>query len=393
MKQFFRRMGLLAALAGVLLAPTTGAAQTTSGNQGQNSPRPVVSEATRTDTTAPLRHLPQIPPRPAVLGKIFERPFKLLPNRQGSSPPPAATDPVLQGPISEPATVSTQSNFEGINNVNGVLPPDTVGAVGPYHYVQMVNLAFAIYDKSGTKLYGPVDINTLWQGFGGACESRNDGDPVVLYDHLDDRWLMSQFALPKFPRGPFYQCIAVSDGPDPNPLNATWHRYEFTISQSKLNDYPKFGVWPDGYYMSTNQFKCNFAFCNWAGEGVVAFERDKMLSGDPSARMVYFDLYNTDPNLGGMLPSDLDGPAPPAGTPNYFAQIDDDAWGYSPDQVQIWDFHVDWSNPASSTFTKWGALATAVFDSNMCGYARNCIPQGYTTYKVDAISDRLMYRL
>jgi hypothetical protein len=348
--------------------------------------RPVVSYATRSDATGPLRDLPQIPPMPAVLGTIFQRPRKLLPNRTGGGA--AAPDPVVQESVGSAAAASVGSNFEGVNNVNGVLPPDTNGDVGPNHYVQMVNLAFAIYDKSGTKLYGPVNGNTLWQGFGGPCETTNDGDPIVQYDHLADRWMMSQFALPRYPRGPFYQCIAVSQ--TPSPLGA-WNRYEFQISSSKLNDYPKFGVWPDGYYMSINQFQCNIFGCSWAGQGVIAFERDQMLAGG-SARMVYFDLYNTDANLGGMLPADLDGPAPVAGTPNPFVQMDDDAWGYSPDQLQIWNFHVDWNNPSGSTFQHNVDLGVAAFDSNLCGYARNCIPQPGGT-KLDAISDRPMYRL
>lgn len=380
-KRYF--FSVILSIAGVIWTQSTAPAQ------GQNSPRPVVREATRTDTTAPLRHMPELPPTPAILGQIFERPRKLLPNREGSIAPLAATDPVLQAPVAEPGAPTTGPDFEGVGNVNGVLPPDTVGDIGPSHYVQMVNLSFAIYNRSGNKLYGPVNTNTLWQGFGGPCESTNDGDPIVLYDHLADRWMMSQFALPSFPRGPFYQCIAVSQAGD--PLGA-WHRYEFLISQSKLNDYPKFGVWPDGYYMSINQYKCRFISCSWAGQGVVAFERDKMLNGQ-QAQMVYFDLETVDSNLGGMLPSDLDGPAPPAGAPNYFAQVDDHAWGYSPDQLQIWDFHVDWSNPGSSTFTKWGNLGTAAFDSNMCSYSRNCVPQSGTSVKVDALSDRLMFRL
>jgi PKD repeat protein len=351
-------------------------------------PPPVVRYATRSDATGPLRDMPQIPPMPAVLGQIFQRPFKRLPNRAGSGGS-AAPDPVAQTSLVGASAPSTGTSFEGVGNVNGVLPPDPAGAIGPNHYVQMVNLSFAIYERDGNKLYGPAANNTLWQGFGGACESTNDGDPVVLYDHLADRWLMSQFALPNFPRGPFYQCIAVSKTGDPT---GAWYRYEFTISDTNLNDYPKFGVWPDGYYMSINQFKCNPVRCSWAGQGVAAFERDQMLNGR-AARMVFFDLYNADPNLGGMLPADLDGPAPPAGTPNPFAQVDDDAWGYtSQDQLQIWDFHVDWSNPSSSTFTFDRALQTAAFDANMCGYARNCIPQPGGT-SVDAISDRLMYRL
>ena len=355
--------------------------------QAKGGGRPVVAYATRSDTTEALRQMPERPPMPVVLGQIFERPRKMLPNRQ-SNTGPTGLDPALQtsAPAVDAPTIGV--NFEGVNNVNGVLPPDTVGDIGPNHYVQMVNLSFAIYDRNGTKLYGPVASNTLWQGFGGPCQTTNDGDPVVLYDHLADRWIMTQFALPNFPQGPFYECIAVSQSPDPM---GSWHRYEFLISNNKLDDYPKFGVWPDGYYMSINQFTCNIITCNWAGAGAVVFERDRMLAGQ-TARMVYFDLYNTDPNLGGMLPADLDGPPPAAGTPNPFAQMDDNAWGYSGDQLQVWNFHVDWGNPSNSTFTFDRALAVNSFDSDMCGYARNCIPQPGGT-KVDALSDRVMFRL
>jgi hypothetical protein len=164
-----------------------------------------------------------------------------------------------------------------------------------------------------------------------------------------------------------------------------------------MNDYPKFGVWPDGYYMSINQFTCSQkgpfnVSCAWAGQGVAAFPRAQMLNG-AAATMVYFDMASADDTLGGMLPSDLDGSAPPAGAPGYFVQFDDDAWGYSPDQLQIWEFKVNWASPSTSTFTKKAALPTAAFDSNMCGYSRNCISQAGTSVKLDAIADRVMYRL
>jgi hypothetical protein len=279
------------------------------------------------------------------------------------------------------------ANFDGVNNVNSVLPPDTNGDIGPNHYVQWVNLSFAIYSRNGNVLYGPANGRTLWQGFGGPCESRNDGDPIVLYDEHADRWLMSQFALPNFPKGPFYQCIAVSQTGDPT---GAYYRYQYSFS--KLNDYPKFGVWSDGYYMSINQFSCNMARCSWAGQGVAAFPRTQMLAGAP-ASMVYFDMASADTTLGGMLPSDLDGAAPPAGTPNYYVQFDDNAWGYSPDQLQVWELKVNWATPATSTFTKKAELPTVAFDSDLCGYARNCIPQGGSPAKLDAISDRVMYRL
>ncbi len=364
------------------------------GPQAAGKMRPIVREATRTDTTAPLRQMPEIPALPELLGDILVKPLKRLPNRPGGGT--AAPDPVLQDFLSGVGNPPTDSDVEGVDNVNGVLPPDTVGAIGPNHYVQMVNLAFAIFDRDGNVLFGPVDNKTLWQGFGGLCQRRNDGDPVVLYDHLADRWIMSQFALPR--NGPFTQCIAVSATGDPT---GAWHRYAFIISQDKINDYPKFGVWPDGYYMAANQFRCSVFSCSWGGQVVAAFERDEMLVGGP-ARMVLFDLETSAPELAGMLPADLDGPAPLVGTPNPFAQIDDGVWfsGNPPDQLQIWNFAVDWASPGDSTFGVPDAnpamasalVATEPFDSNMCDYARNCIPHPNGT-ALDAISDRLMYRL
>jgi len=356
--------------------------------QGRTAARPEVTYATRSDVSAALRSYPAHPPLPAKLGEIFQRERKLLPNRLDSLEADTF-DPAVQTTGGAGSTPLPDLSFVGLGNVNGYLPPDTTGAIGPNHYVQMVNASYAIFTRDGTRVLGPLNNNSLWTGFGGPCEARNDGDPIVVYDHLANRWVMTQFALPSFPFGPFYQCIAVSQTSDPT---LSWYRYEFLISQQKLNDYPKFGVWGDGYYMSTNQYRCQVnGRCSWAGAGVAAFERDAMLAG-AAARMVYFDLESVDPNLGGMLPADLDGAPPAAGTPNYFAQIDDDAWGYSPDQLQIWEFKVNWSTPAGSTFSLQRSLPVAAFNSNMCNYARTCIAQPGGT-KVDALSDRLMYRL
>jgi hypothetical protein len=345
--------------------------------------RPTVAAPDKHDVSPQLRDMPMIPPR----GER-EEPHPPLRFRANRRPAVPAKDPVTQDSLglAAPATVT---NFDGVNNIDNVSPPDTNGDVGPNHYVQWVNLSFAIYDRRGSLLYGPADGSTIWQGFGGPCETTNSGDPIVLYDHLADRWLLSQLAIPNS-AGPYYQCIAVTTSPNPQ---GAYYRYQYSFD--KLNDYPKFGVWPDGYYMTMNQFSLSgfpFATWEWAGQGVVAFDRSKMLVGQAASR-VYFDLFSNDPTLGGMLPSDLDGVAPPAGSPNYFVQVDDDAWGYSPDQLQIWKFAVNWTTPSSSTFTKHKTLPTASFDSDLCGYARNCIPQPGTGAKLDAISDRVMYRL
>jgi hypothetical protein len=287
----------------------------------------------------------------------------------------------------------------------GVYPPDTNGDSSMTHYIETVNSTFAIWDYTQVgvwggwpkTVYGPAGINTLFTGFGGACEFTNDGDPIVLYDEHADRWLISQFALPTFPLPPFSQCIAISA--TGNPLGA-WYRYEYQFD--KMNDYPHFGIWQDAYYMTINQFEYDAVLDDlvWGGQGVVAFNRSAMLKGAP-ASMYYWDTYDDctapgDPTCywGGMLPADNDGFWAPAGSPGFVMQFDDDFWGYSPDQLQYSYVFVDWSNILNTFMTLPSTLGVNPFDSEVCaGYARNCIPQPGTAVGLDTISDRLMYRL
>ena len=358
--------------------------------------KPVVYRSLKNDASPRLDGMHPVEPVAQDLNRI--RINKVLPARaqmasRGKSLWPDFAVQAGHGASPMPMTIA---NFDGVNNVNNVIPPDPQGAVGPDHYVQWVNLSFAVYTKTGVKVYpsgsGYAAGNTLWQGFGGACETANDGDPITLYDRQAGRWLMAQFALPNYPSGPYYECIAVSQTGDPT---GSWYRYVWQSPSNKVNDYPKFGVWPDGYYMSINQFAGSSL--TWAGAGVVAFERDKMVAG-LAAQAVYFDLFALDPNFGGMLPSDLDGAKPPTpGSPNYFVEADHGFTSNPDDLLQIFKFHADWSNTSSSTFT--GPVVIDLtslgypFDSNMCGGSVNCIPQKGTAQKLDAISDRLMYRL
>jgi hypothetical protein len=359
------------------------------GPDGPAAPgRPIVAAAGRHDTSKPLRSITPEPPEKGEADADAEEEHP-LPGREHATPK-AERDPVVQNsPVGTAAAASIAANFEGVSNINSVAPPDTNGDIGPNHYVQWVNLSFAIYDRSGTLLYGPAAGNTLWSGFGGPCESTNNGDPIAQYDHLANRWVLSQFALPNYPNGPFYECVAVSTTGDPT---GSWYRYEFKTSDTKLTDYPHMGVWPDAYYFSFNQFSGN----SWGGQGAAALERSRMLQG-LSARIVYVDLFGVDPNLGGMLPSDLDGAVPPNGAPNTYVEADDNANGYPQDRLDLWKFHVDWTTPASSTFTHDVSLPTAAMDTNLCNYARNCIKQppyaGNKTQGLDALSDRIMYRL
>jgi hypothetical protein len=341
----------------------------------QPPPTPEVLADVRHDKSTPLRAAAPVFPG----GKRKEAPENPARQEAPVTMPPFF-DPTLQTTRAARAMQTPNVSFGGIENVDGVLPPDTNGDVSASQYVQIVNLSFAVYSKTGSLLYGPANTNTLFAGFGGPCETTNDGDPIVQYDQLADRWLITQFALPNFPAGPFYQCIAVSASGD---ATGAYYRYEFQISATKLNDYPKFAVWPDGYYASFNDFTQNsLAF---AGATVIAFQRDKMVLGQP-ALAVKFELGTANYSL---LPSDLDGSVlPPSGEPNTFVQMDDDAWGYLQDQLEVWKFHVHWGAPASSTFTHEGDLATASFTELASG-----IPQAATTVRLDTLGDRLMYRL
>ena len=300
------------------------------------------------------------------------------------------------------AMPAPMANFEAVNNINAVVPPDTQGdvgydpATGTKYYVQWVNLSFQIWDVSDAanpvSLYGPAAGNTLWSGTGTLCEYNNDGDPITLFDPLAKRWLMSQFGL-GFPDN-FHQCIAISATADPT---GEWYLYDYLTSTEMMNDYPKFGVWPDGYYMTINQFAGDtFAY---GGVAVAVFDRDAMLLGQP-ARMVYIDVGLVNKTYYSLLPSDLDGPVPPLGAPNYFMQYADSSTPSNPqDTLLIWEFHIDWDNLANTTFGLDGSYAPnyevpiSDQDTDMCHDSLNCIPQPGTDIGLDALADRLMYRL
>ena len=392
-----RTTSFLLALAAVAVVVSTASVPAASGSDSvevepaASAPlQPIVRYASRHDTSAPLRLVQPVSHEAGLtLREIPTMPIIRPDGYDGERQTPSR-DSVLQDRFLRPHGMPAPlQNFEGIHNIDGMLPPDTQGDVGPNHYVQWVNLSFAIWDKAGNLLDGPASGNTLWAGFGGPCETTNDGDPVTLYDHLADRWLMSQFALPDLSKGPYYECIAISQTADPT---GPWHRYEFLVSYTKMNDYPKLGVWPDGYYMTINQFTGG---SSWGGAGVFAFERDKMLLGE-IAQMIGFDLYNVDSDFGGMLPSDLDGPAPPPGAPNYFVEVDDATWIPPTDAMRLWEFHVDWTTPANSTFGLSGqpnAVVPVASFTPLCVNTLSCIPQPGTSTRLDGIGDRLMYRL
>ena len=218
--------------------------------------------------------------------------------RDDSTPQPGIPDfmdPGLQNYLGPLTTDTTLQNFPGVANVNGTVPPDTDGDVGPNHYFQVVNCSYAIYNKLGAKLSGPFASSTIWSGM---PNNVNSGDAIVLYDEQSDRWLFSQFSLPSGNTN--YQMIAISQTPDPM---GSWYRYQYSFPQ--LPDYPKFGIWPDGYYMTANRFTISNG--QYAGVGAYAYDRAAMLAGSATATRVSFTL-SAGAEAYGVLPSDCDGP-------------------------------------------------------------------------------------
>lgn len=366
--------------------------------QGQEETlRPTVRSAVKFDISPPLRSIKPI------LSNDFEKGDD---DRGGQQvfdtkydPDPVVQRVMGEGVFSRDADIVSGVSFNGLSNptaCGGCAPPDTNGDIGPNHYVQMTNGKFQIFSRTGTSVFGPANTNTLFTGFGGACQNENAGDPVVLYDQLADRWLLSQFTA----AGPtYFNCVAISTTPDPT---GTYYRYAFMTGSSSTNfpDYPKYGVWSDAYYISTREFTTAGPF---AGVGAYALNRAQMLVGNPSPQVVSFLLPpGTTPYRpgDGLLPSDLDGNMlPPAGSPNYFLGSMDAGgpYGAPADALNLFKFHVDFTTPANSTFTSVPTqINIAPFDTIFSGCAgRACIPQPSTTNKLDILSyrQRPLFRL
>jgi hypothetical protein len=301
------------------------------------------------------------------------------------------SDPVAS-PLAGPLTgVTSFLDFDGQSaqdnrNLFGFafVPPDTNGAVGAKQFVQMVNVTIAVYDRSsGALQLGPAAIHTLWTGFGGLCEFgggtptfADGGDPVVLYDHLAGRWLVTQLQYDTtFTHTA--QCLAVSTSSD---ATGSYNRYEFDFG-SNFPDYPKFGVWPDAYYNSINVFPPH----GFAGAEACAFDRKAMLAG-ANASAICFQQPST---VSSLLPADLDGSTlPPAGAPNDFVGLADST------HLNFFSFHVDFSTPANSSFSGPTLISVAPYNE-ICARAttESCIPQPPPGEKVDGLADRVMFRL
>ena len=348
-----------------------------SGGAADDKPNVEVIRPDQQDVSPPLSDLAKLPVLEVLSLRAHEaEPARPIPHMRGQQATSNLADPVIQDAVGIAAIPSTTVNFEGMGaGLAGFTvqsaPPDTDGDIGPNHYVQIVNSGVTVFSRTGGKLLGPINTNTLFNGFTGACATTNDGDGVVRYDRIADRWVIAQFSV-NGGNGPFFQCVAVSTTPDPT---GTYNRYQF--SYNAFNDYPKMGLWPDGYYTTFNMFPNN----TFGGAKACAFDRAKMLTG-AAATMECFD---TTTDIGGLLASDLDGAAlPPAGSPNFLLALDTN-------RLAFFKMHVDFATPANATFVGPTFIATAPFTA-LCDGA-TCVKQPGTTGTLDSLADRLMNRV
>ena len=374
-KKLSRHAATRWALVALVGAGVSGAFGVTGGAQSPQPPDrsgPGSARDYKHDTSPPLRN---IPPKPYV-GKAEH---EANPNPRAISLHKNQPDSVVQSTLPAPAMPGASLNFDGIG-FPGVAcncaPPDTNGEVGKTQYAQIVNEGLQVFNKTtGASTFGPVGIATLWTGFGGVCQNNGSGDPVLLYDQLADRWVVSQFAGVPVPTD---ECIAVSTTSD---ATGSYNRYAFHLGMNFF-DYPKLAVWPDAYYMSMNVF--NASGTAYLGPQPFAFDRAAMLAGGAAT-------FVTTGITGGSseeayLPSDLDGSTlPPAGAPNTFVE-----WP-SGGVYKIFHFHPDFVVSANTTFTLFASLPVAGF-TQLCAITRSCVPQSGTTSRLDGLADRLMFR-
>src|SRR6476620_11513352 len=369
--------------------------RTPSGQSGDSQPivraqylgvMPVV----KFDISPPLRSMKPLPVKAGMKSENEE---------EGPIPHgpvgPVVRDTAVQRVLGKIGIPTPIISFDGNPNLcGGCAPPDPNGAVGPNHVVTMANLHFQIFNKSGQSLFGPAANNTLWSGFGGPCQTQNAGDPVILYDQLADRWLLTQFTAGT---APFFECVALSQTNDPT---GSYYRWAIATGPSGNNfpDYPKAGMWPDAYYFSTREFAGGTGG-PFAGVGAYALDRVQALAGNPNPTMVGF-LQPPSPAYivgDGLLPSDLDGQAtPPPGSPNYFIGSQDNNAGAPQDALNIYKFHYDPMTPGNSTFSLTNTIPTDPFNSIFapCAGGRNCIPQPGTTNRIDFLQrQRPLFRL
>jgi len=335
--------------------------------------------------TKPLRDLAAMPgsSREKQIAKKANKPNFMPPNfinyrRQAHVNPnalPQGEDPIRQSSqyrtinsVIEPRVV-----FEGIDEANGNAGvPDTNGEISAQYFFQIINASFfRIFDRDGTPLTSVTSANTLWNEIG----EQSFSDPVVMYDEDADRWLLTDLGNIDL------VLYGVSETAD--PLGA-WNLYSFNAPG--FTDYPKYGIWPNAYILTTNEGASNYP--------VYAFNRQQMLNGESTIDVQRIEIPGLDGGFPTATPMDWNSPMAPPSDEVFVVRLNDDSWGngIDSDQIEVWTINIDWETAANTT-TSSTFLQTAPYDTDGCsvsggGFA--CIPQPGTSQGIDGIMTIIM---
>ncbi|MEM7187437.1 MAG: hypothetical protein AAF466_12330 [Bacteroidota bacterium] len=280
-----------------------------------------IAEGTYLGETIPLRDFPTIEEFEGSTTDAIEVPNNMRSTgRTNQNSLPVGPDPLLQTEPTYRDSSNPLVNFDGIaiSESGGFVPPDPTGAVGPNHYVTAVNISIKIFDKQGALLAGPTSL--------GAFIGGGNGDPIIIYDRLADRWFLSQFRI-----STDSLIIGVSTTNDPTD---SYHLYNFPLNS--FPDYPHYAIWPEAYMLTANK----------SGQTTYALERDVMLNGGANPQIMGFPLPGLVRNPNTVFspePSHLLGEDYPDDAPLYIVYLQDDSWnGISQDHVKIWTIDIDW---------------------------------------------------
>jgi hypothetical protein len=295
-----------------------------------------------------------------------------------TSPPLSVMTVAGSGPVASLSTPPPERSFDGTSNSDGGGPPSPSGAVGPNHYVEVVNVHFVVFDKSGGVVLPEQPTSVLWSGFGDQCENTNRGDATVLFDSRAQRWVVQKPAFDTDelgnPLAPFFICAAVSTSSDPT---GEWNRYSFGFDNFPSDE--KVGAWGDGYYVGLTSYTPTLD--EYLGPEMCAWDRAAMLTGDSATQQCFQLPATEDP----VLPASLDGPTgPPRGTA-WFVGLS----ATQSDALAYWKMHIDWGDPASTFLEGPVQLPVAAFTRGCDA----CVPQLGTTRRLQGLGDRLLNRL
>ena len=334
----------------------------------ESSPPTKVIQGTFIGKTIPLRDFAT----QEINENIGIKEITIVPNRSryneqvNMNALPNGIDNNVQKEMGGVTSYALEQNFIGFDNT-GFTPPDPTGAAGPNHYVHSVNSSIKIFDKTGNVMVGPVALGTF------LGIPSNSGDPIILYDQLADRWVVSEF-------GSLTNSLAIGVS-DTNDPTGAYNVYQFSLDG--FPDYPHYSVWHDGYYLTANKIGGN-------SEKVYVMERDVMLAGGANPQIVGFPLPGSVQNTNTVYspePANLLGTTYPADVPGYIVYLQDDGWGGSVpfDHLKIWEIDMDWGTVGNSTISSALEVPTDPFNSVFAPFGTGDVAQPGTSQKIDMI--------